>query len=58
MATLDHFTARPDLRFDLRAIAFSVTVLVLLGIGGVALTAPPAGTSDDWHGNVAASAPR
>lgn len=58
MTTLDHLSARPAARFDLRIAALAATTLMLLALGGVALTAPLAGVSNDWHGNVAASAPR
>ncbi|MFN3210222.1 MAG: hypothetical protein ACE369_14685 [Roseovarius sp.] len=58
MTTLDHFAARPAARFNLQNAALAVTTLILLALGGVALTAPPADVSTDWHGNVAASQPR
>ena len=58
MTTLDHFAARPAWRFDSRTAAMAVTVLLLLALGAVALTAPAADVSSDWHGNVAVPAPR
>ena len=58
MTTLDHIPVRPALRFDLRGVAMTLSALLLLALGGVALSAPPADVSTDWHGNVAASAPR
>ncbi|QFT93184.1 hypothetical protein FIU86_10030 [Roseovarius sp. THAF9] len=58
MTTLDTYPTRPALRVDLRNIAMLVTTVLLLALGGVALTAPDAGVSGDWHGNVAVSAPR
>lgn len=58
MTTLDHIPARPAPRFDLRAVAMTLSAFLLLALGGVALSAPPADVSSDWHGNVTASAPR
>jgi hypothetical protein len=58
MTTLDTYTARSALRIDLRNLAMMLTAVLLLALGGVTLTAPDADVSADWHGNVAASAPR
>ncbi len=58
MTTFDHIPACPALRIDLRNAAMTLSGLLLLVLGGVALSAPPADVSTDWHGNVAASAPR
>lgn len=57
MTTLDTYTARSALRVDLRSIAMFVTAGLMLALGAVALTAPDADVSADWHGNVATSAP-
>ncbi|MGK7653134.1 hypothetical protein ACSQ76_12180 [Roseovarius sp. B08] len=58
MTTLDHIPARPAPRLDLRNAAMTLSAILLLVLGGVALTAPPVDVSENWHGNVAASAPR
>ena len=58
MTTLDQFAARPAPRLDLRAAAMGVTTILLLGLGAIALAAPPAQPALDWHGNAAVSAPR
>lgn len=58
MTTLDHIPARPAPRLDLRTVAMTLSAILLLAVGGVALIAPPAGVSADWHGNAATSAPR
>ena len=58
MTTLDHIPSRPGLRITSRDAAMTLSALLLLALGGVALSAPPADMSADWHGNVAASAPR
>ncbi|MBY5988956.1 hypothetical protein [Roseovarius atlanticus] len=58
MTTLDHIPSRPAPRMKSRDVAMTLSALLLLALGGVAVSAPPADVSADWHGNVAASAPR
>ncbi|MEO1139992.1 MAG: hypothetical protein AAFW87_11105 [Pseudomonadota bacterium] len=57
MTTLDHFAAHPTRRFHVRSLAMTITALALLALGAIALMAPPTVPSDEWHGNVAVSAP-
>ena len=58
MTTLDHIPCHPAPRMKSRDVAMTLSALLLLVLGGVAVSAPPADVSADWHGNVAASAPR